>query len=111
MSEDLSTLKRQLEEARKELSDKQKHVLKLAIQYGEAKSKKHKVAKPAAKAAGFVCGGNPLLNRPCPGGQDEEHLTKASATRLEDGTMIEQCVACKRDVKRVKRLRAKSNKL
>lgn len=109
MSEDLSTLKRQLEEARKELSDKQKQVLQLAIQYGEAKSKKHK--KTPTVAGAFVCGGNPLLNRPCPGGQDEEHRTRASATRLEDGTMIEQCLACKKDVKRVKRLRAKSNKV
>lgn len=116
---DIVALKQEIKAARKAQSDAQKHVNNLCIRYGKLlaggkKSKKKKRSRPATKDEQssdekiLVCGGNPFSDppTPCPG----TDKNRGSSTKLADGSVIQQCVSCKKAVTNHKRKEAKKVK-
>lgn len=118
---DIVAIKEEIKAARKAQSDAQKHVNNLCIRYGKLlaggkKKSKKKRSRPTTKdeqssdekASPLVCGGNPFSDppTPCPG----TDKNRGSSTKLADGTVIQQCVSCKKAVTNHKRKEAKKAK-
>lgn len=116
---EIVAIKEEIKAARKAQSDAQKHVNNLCIRYGKLLAggkKKKKRSRPTTKdeqssdekASPLVCGGNPFSDppTPCPG----TDKNRGSSTKLADGTVIQQCVSCKKAVTNHKRKEAKKAK-
>lgn len=116
---EIVAIKEEIKAARKAQSDAQKHVNNLCIRYGKLLAggkKKKKRSRPTTKdeqssdekASPLVCGGNPFSDppTPCPG----TDKNRGSSTKLADGTVIQQCVSCKKAVTNHKRKEAKKVK-